>query len=114
MQQPPSSQTLLTRRTLLTRSSLAAVSLLLPSAMRGQSAPATPPAAGPILPGGINGVAPGTPMATDGRSPYAYAGISGPGWPVDTASGHGGYRSGSGGLAYAGQHPYPFPTQLLT
>ena len=106
----------LTRRTLLTDTGLIAAGMLLPSALRGQtaSAPTAPPPTQPVPPGGMNGVAPGTPMPADGKSPYAYTGISGPGWPVDAASGHGGYRSGSGGLAYAGEHPYPFPTQPLT
>jgi beta-xylosidase len=41
---------------------------------------------------------------------YPYAGVSGPGFPVDASSGHGGWRSGSNGLAYAGEHPPKFPT----
>jgi beta-xylosidase len=36
--------------------------------------------------------------------------VSGPGYPVTPESAHGGYRSGSSGLAYQGIHPYPFPT----
>ena len=97
----------LTRRTLLADAGLIAGGLLLPARLRGQtaSAPATPPAAQPVPPGGMNGVAPGTPMPADGKSPYAYTGISGPGWPVDAASGHGGYRSGNNGLVYQGEHP---------
>ncbi len=44
------------------------------------------------------------------KNPYPYSGLSGAGFPVDAASGHGGWRSGSSGLAYQGEHPYPFPT----
>lgn len=54
---------------------------------------------------------PGTPMPSDGANPYAYTGLSGAGFAVDAASGHGGWRSGSGGVAYGGEHPYPFPMQ---
>jgi beta-xylosidase len=43
-------------------------------------------------------------------NPYPYSGVSGAGYPVDTASEHGGWRSGSSGLAYQGEHPYSFPT----
>jgi xylan 1,4-beta-xylosidase len=97
------------RRTLLSNSSLLAAGLLVPARLRAQIAPAAPP------PGGINGVPEGTPMPPDingqpGKNPYAYTGLSGPGFPVTEASAHGGYRSGSSGLAYKGIHPYPFPT----
>jgi xylan 1,4-beta-xylosidase len=97
----------LTRRTLLTKATLIAAASTLPSALRAQ---ATPP------PGGMNGVPAGTPMPPDengrpGKNPYAYTGLSGPGFPVAEVSAHGGYRSGSSGLAYQGIHPYPFPTQ---
>jgi beta-xylosidase len=44
------------------------------------------------------------------KNPYPYAGVSGAGFPVDVASAHGGWRSGSSGVAYQGEHPYPFPT----
>lgn len=124
MKQDPVLGRSLSRRRFLANTSVAAAgSLFLPSAVRaeaveGQQAAlassrnASSTATAP--PGGMNGVEPGASMPADGKSPYAYSGISGTGWPVDDASGHGGYRSGSGGLAYAGEHPYPFPTQLLT
>src|ERR1039458_8891234 len=44
------------------------------------------------------------------KNPYPYAGVSGAGFPVDAASAHGGWRSGSSGVAYQGEHPYPLPT----
>lgn len=98
------------RRTLLSDSALITAGLFLPSHLRAQPATPTPG------PGGMNGVPERTPMPPDvngeaGKSPYAYTGLSGPGFPVTEASAHGGYRSGSGGLAYQGIHPYPFPTQ---
>jgi xylan 1,4-beta-xylosidase len=97
----------LSRRTFVTDAALLAAGMLVPSTLHSQTSSYTPP------PGGMNGVAPGTAMPADGKNPYAYTGISGPGWPLDAVSGHGGYRSGSGGLAYAGEHPYPFPTMRL-
>jgi xylan 1,4-beta-xylosidase len=103
------------RRRFLSNASLfAAGSLLLPTQLRTQVPAVQQSGMQPALPvpaGGMNGVQPGTPMPIDGKSPYAYSGVSGPGWAVDAASGHGGYRSGSSGLAYQGEHPYPFPTQ---
>jgi xylan 1,4-beta-xylosidase len=93
-----------TRRSLLTDASLVAGSLLLPSALRSQIA--SVPAASASTP-------PPTQPATypqPATNPYPYSGISGPGFPVTAASAHGGYRSGSSGLAYQGEHPYPFPT----
>jgi xylan 1,4-beta-xylosidase len=50
-------------------------------------------------------------MSPPGRDLYPYSGVSGPGFPVDSASAHGGWRSGSEGLAYEGEHPPKFPTQ---
>jgi hypothetical protein len=55
---------------------------------------------------GQNGVAN---VAAGMKNPYPYSGLSGEGFPVDAASGHGGWRSGSSGVAYKGEHPYPFP-----
>ena len=62
---------------------------LLPRSLRGQTAPYPQPA----------------------KNPCPYSGISGPGYAVDADCAHGGWRSGSNGLAYQGKHPYPFPTQ---
>jgi hypothetical protein len=83
-----------TRRTLLANSSLiVAGGILLPSALRGQStAPAAPP---PITPQGATADYP-----QPAKNPYPYSGVSGTGFPVTEASVHGGYRSGSSGLAY--------------
>src|ERR1039458_3190941 len=93
----------LTRRTLLAEASLLGGGLLLPSSLRSQ-------ATAPVPPGGMRGVPAGTPMPQDGKNPYDYSGLSGPGFPVTAASRHGGWRSGSSGVAYSGDHPYPFPT----
>jgi len=99
-------QTHLTRRLLLSRAASLAGAALLPGALRGQTtAPpavtAAPPSPSPP---------PQTPYPQPEKNPYPYSGLSDPGFPVDAASAHGGYRSGSSGLAYQGQHPYPFPT----
>ena len=48
-------------------------------------------------------------VAAGMKNPYPYSGLSGEGFPVDAASGHGGWKSGSSGVAYEGEHPYPFP-----
>jgi xylan 1,4-beta-xylosidase len=55
---------------------------------------------------GQNGI---TNVAEGMKNPYPYSGLSGKGFPVDAASSHGGWRSGSNGVAYEGEHPYPFP-----
>jgi len=97
----------LTRRDLLADAGVVAAGLLLPSGLRGQASAGAPAVE---VPGGMRGVPEGTPMPVDGKNPYSYTGLSGPGFPVTAASAHGGYRSGSGGVAYSGIHPYPFPT----
>ena len=97
----------LTRRDLLADAGVVAAGLLLPSGLRGQASAGAPAVE---VPGGMRGVPEGTPMPVDGKNPYSYTGLSGPGFPVTAASSHGGYRSGSGGVAYSGIHPYPFPT----
>ena len=91
----------LTRRSLLTNSGLMVSGACLPSALRGQVSPAV---GGPVAP-----VSP-TPYPQLAKNPYPYTGVSGAGYPVDAASSRGGWRSGSSGLAYQGEHPYPFPT----
>ena len=88
-----------TRRSLLADASLIAGSMLLPAGLRGQTT--APPAAPPPTPSAYPQPA---------SNPYPYSGVSGPGFPVDAASAHGGWRSGSSGVAYQGEHPYPFPT----
>jgi xylan 1,4-beta-xylosidase len=92
-----------TRRSLLADASLFAGSLLLPSAIRDQltSAPPTSASTPPTQP---------ATYPQPDKDLYPYSGISGPGFPVTAASAQGGYRSGSSGLAYQGEHPYPFPT----
>jgi xylan 1,4-beta-xylosidase len=97
----------LSRRSVLIDGGLAAAAMLLPPGLLAQTAPA---AAMPEAPGGMRGVPAGTPMPADGKNPYSYSGVSGAGYPVDASSGHGGWRSGSTGVAYEGEHPYPFPT----
>jgi xylan 1,4-beta-xylosidase len=43
---------------------------------------------------------------------YPYSGISGPGHPLASSSGSGGWHSGSAGVAYQGPFPPSYPTQL--
>ncbi len=49
-------------------------------------------------------------MPAPAKSFYPYSGVSGPGFPLDAESGHGGWRSGSTGLAYKGEHQPSFAT----
>lgn len=49
-------------------------------------------------------------VPTPAKNPYPYSGVSGPGFPLNSQSGHGGWRSGSSGLAYQGEHPPSFAT----
>jgi xylan 1,4-beta-xylosidase len=91
----------LTRRSLLTDSALMVAGACLPSVLCGQI---LPPAGNPVVP-----VSP-TPYPQPTKNPYPYTGVSGAGFAVDAASSHGGWRSGSSGLAYQGEHPYSFPT----
>jgi hypothetical protein len=96
----------ITRRSLLATAGTLAAGSLVPQALRAQATPT--PNSDP--PGGMRGVRAGTPMPAEGaKSPYDYTGLSGPGFPVTPASKHGGWRSGSSGVAYSGDHPYPFP-----
>jgi xylan 1,4-beta-xylosidase len=91
-----------TRRSLLTSSSLIAAFGFLGKLSFGQAARLLEKA---VAKGDESSVYP------DGmKNPYPYSGLSGPGFRVDARSGHGGWRSGSSGLAYEGEHPYPFPT----
>jgi xylan 1,4-beta-xylosidase len=85
---------LITRRAMLRDASLLGAGMLLPSGLRGQAAKDSS----------------GQGMGAPPKGFYPYVGVSGPGFPVDAASGHGGWRSGSNGLAYAGEHPPKFPT----
>jgi hypothetical protein len=93
MEQRSVSRGLPSRRIFLANTGVfAAGHFLVPSVLRAQAsaavkagqpvsqavAPTTPPS-----PGGMNDVRMGTPMPADGKSPYAYSGVSGPGWPVD-------------------------------
>lgn len=94
---------ILTRRDLLADASLLSGGLLLRAPLRSQAVMPDPP-------GGMRGVPAGTPMPQDGRNPYDYTGLSGAGYPVTAASKHGGWRSGSSGVAYSGDHSYPFAT----
>jgi len=91
-----------TRRSLLSNFSAIAASAWLPRTSWGQTAQQSEKAA--AKPDGSTTYPDGT------KNPYPYSGLSGAGFPVDAASGHGGWRSGSSGLAYEGEHPYPFPT----
>jgi len=100
MDMKPGSGRIITRRSLLADAGLIAGALTLPSALRGQT---TAPSATPQTP-------PPTAYPQPATNPYPYSGVSGPGFPVTTASAHGGWRSGSSGVAYQGEHPYPFPT----
>jgi beta-xylosidase len=95
----------LTRRRLLERAAMLAGAALVPAALRAQaiSPQAAPAPTAPPNP-------PPAPFPQPSKNPYPYSGLSGPGFKVDAASAHGGYRSGSSGLAYQGEHPYPFPT----
>jgi hypothetical protein len=88
----------LTRRILLTQTAALAVGALLPHTLLSQAIPAPPQTATT------------SPHPQPTTNPAPYSGVSGPGFPVTGASAHGGYRSGSSGLAYQGEHPYPFPT----
>jgi len=95
----------ISRRSLLADAGLIAVGgLLLPSALCGQDAATV--SALPVAPQG----SPASDYPQPAKNPYPYSGVSGAGFPLTVASGHGGYRSGSSGLAYQGEHPYPFPT----
>jgi beta-xylosidase len=46
-------------------------------------------------------------QVTDFHKIYPYSGVSGPGLPVE-GNGGGGWRSGSSGVTYAGNHPKPY------
>lgn len=81
------------RRAVLAGGAVAAASLLLPRGVRAQATGAA-----------------ATSYPQPEKNPYPYTGLSGAGFAVTEASAHGGYRSGSSGLAYEGIHPYPFPT----
>jgi xylan 1,4-beta-xylosidase len=94
----------LTRRFLLERAAVLAGGALLPAALRGQATTAPAVTAAPS-PSPIPSAYP-----QPATNPYPYSGVSGAGFPVTTASAHGGWRSGSSGVAYQGEHPYPFPT----
>jgi beta-xylosidase len=72
-----------------------------------ETAPASPPSA-PALPAKVADDS-GRAVPPPSR-PYPYPGISGPGLPATEASEHGGWRSGSSGVAYLGEHPQPYPT----
>lgn len=82
------------RRTFLGGAAALAGLAALPGALRGQAAKDDSGAGLPPPPKGF----------------YPYSGVSGPGYPVDTESARGGWRSGSAGLAYEGEHPPNFPT----
>ncbi len=65
---------------------------------------------GAVLGGARAGAAWAAAYPQPGKNPYPYPGVSGPGFPVDAASGHGGWRSGSAGVAYMGEHPPSYKT----
>lgn len=99
-----------TRRSLLADASLLAGGLLLPAALRGEPSSASATAAPTAPTAAPQGPPAPSAYPQPATNPYPYFGISGAGYPVVEASCHGGYRSGSSGLAYQGIHPYPFPT----
>jgi beta-xylosidase len=90
----------ITRRSLLADAGVLAAGTWLPRALRGQ---ATHQPVGIAAP-------PASAYPQPETNPYPYSGLSRAGFPVDAASGHGGWRSGSSGVAYEGEHPYPFAT----
>jgi xylan 1,4-beta-xylosidase len=53
----------------------------------------------------------GTHIGAPPHGYYPYSGISGPGHPLSSKSGIGGWHSGSAGVAYQGPYPPSFPTQ---
>ena len=87
-----------TRRSLLADAALITAAGLLPRSLSGQAG--KPP---------DNGTSTSSYPQPE-KNPYPYSGLSGAGYAVDAASAHGGWRSGSSGLSYQGEHPYPFPT----
>ena len=97
----------LTRRRLLEHTAALAGAAFLPGALRAQTASSQAAPANTAAPSPTP--AP-TPYPQPAKNPYPYSGVSGPGFAVDAASAHGGWRSGSAGVAYQGEHPYPFPT----
>lgn len=101
--QPPT----LTRRRLLHQTSALAGAAFLPGLMCGQMVTDKAARANTTVPSS-------TPTSNlypqPAKNPYPYSGVSGPGFPGDAACAHGGWRSGSAGVAYQGEHPYPFPT----
>jgi len=97
----------LSRRRLLERTAALAGAAILPGFLRGQ----TPtPQAAPATTAAPSSTPATTSYPQPAKNPYPYSGVSGAGFPVDAASAHGGWRSGSAGVAYQGEHPYPFPT----
>ena len=94
-------KTTYTRRHLLYRIGAVATSTLWPGANgQTQSQPQPLPPVGDS--GGV--------MQAPSTGYYPYSGVSGPGFPITAASAHGGWKSGSSGLAYQGEHPPTFPT----
>lgn len=84
------------------------------ASVSAQQAPA--PAAtgsGNAAPAAADKYAPSASMAavqvSDFHKIYPYSGVSGPGLPVE-GDGSGGWRSGSAGLTYQGNHPKPYDT----
>lgn len=92
---PRSAHPNLTRRSILGGLGLLSAASLVPPALRPQNTQ--------------NPHFDNPPYPQPATNPYPYSGLSGPGFPVDNASRHGGWRSGSSGLAYKGEHPYPVP-----